>query len=300
MTDITKGHSSSLEYILEGTKGSEPSSGTLQIPSDVVTNVSISPINNAERLYSIDDHKAETIITGMKECALTFEYKLQQVNTTGEHVLADSIEYAATTRSSGQPSSYTFYYTTASGCTYMFTGAMCGSLTKNVNDSDKTITVRAEFWAESCATSTAHYTSLTPASALNNTYEKFTGASVQRGGATIGKGVSNFTATINNNLQRIPVIGSSNAYEIVAGELDVSGQMNVLVEDGGATQFGYMDVGTAANITLDTGATASQSLDFTYTDAVFTNFPFEQAATTPYVAVNCNWIAENVTLAAHS
>ena len=300
MTNITSGHLADLEYIPEATAGTEPSSGTLQIPSDIVTNVSLNTVNNAEILYAIDDYDGVGSATGLREVVLTFDFVKQQLNTTGEHLIGDSVEYYAVTRSSGQPSSLCFYYTPYTGCTYMITGGYINSYSETVNEGDKTIKCSVEVWGYSCATSNANYASLTAASAIGNSYEKFTGASITKSGATVGKGVSEFSFSVENNLARIPVVGSSALTGIYAGNQVVSGSMNILVEDGGAVQFGSMDSAHSNSIVYNSGATASTSETWTFGNSIFTNMPIETASDTAYVVSNANWIARSVTLAAHA
>ena len=154
MTSITAGHLADLEYIKETTAGSEPTTGTLQIPSDVVTNVSLNNVNNAEILYSIGDYDGVSTVTGAQEVVLTFDFIKQKNNSDGQHQMPDSIEYFAVTRTRGQPTaSLTFYYSPLTGstsCTYMINGAYINSYSETVNEGDKTIKCSVEVWAFPC------------------------------------------------------------------------------------------------------------------------------------------------------
>ena len=297
---ITKGHVGDLVYIPEATQGSEPSSGTLQIPSDSVANVSLTGLNNGKIVYTIGDFDGQDTVTGCSEYVLSFDYNLQQVNTTGEHLIADTIEYNAVTRTAGQPTTLTFYYTTTSGATYMLTGSMCNTLSKTCNVGE-VITYHAEYWAETCAITNSHMSSLTDESAIANTYETFAGAAVTRpDGTAIACGVGNFSASINNNCTRVYNIGSADANVIQAGIEEVSGSIDILIDAGGTAEFAQMQNATENTISFETGSTASQSEDWEYTNAIFTNFPINYAAEDAYVVSGVSWIAEGVTLGAYS
>ena len=304
MTSITAGHLADLEYIKETTAGSEPTTGTLQIPSDVVTNVSLNNVNNAEILYSIGDYDGVSTVTGAQEVVLTFDFIKQKNNSDGQHQMPDSIEYFAVTRTRGQPTaSLTFYYSPLTGstsCTYMINGAYINSYSETVNEGDKTIKCSVEVWGYSCATSNSHYTSLTAASAIGNDYEQYCGATVTKNSATVGKGVKEFNFTVENNLERIPVVGDSALTAIYASNQVMSGSTNILVEDGGAIQYGKMSSAESDSIEYNSGNTSGKSETWTFGNAVFTNMPIENSADTPYVISNANWIARSVSLAEKS
>ena len=255
-------------------------------------------------LYAISDYDGVGSATGIREVVLTFDFIKQQLNTANEHQIADSIEYYAVTRSSGQPiKSLTFYYSPITGgttCTYMINGGYINSYSETVNEGDKTIKCSCEVWGWSCATSSANYASLTTAAAIGNSYEKFTGASITKAGETVGKGVSEFSFSVENNLNRIPTVGSSALSGIYAGNQVISGSMNILVEDGGAKQFGLMDDAHENSIVYNSGDDANTSETWTFGNSMFTNMPIETASDTAYVISNANWIARSVALAAHS
>ena len=297
---ITSGHQADLEYIEETTYGTEPSTGTLQIPSDNILSVRLEPVNNAEILYSIGDYDGQSTVTGTHEVVLSFDYILQQVKTSGEHQLSDSIEYYAQHRSSGQPKSLTFYYTPKSGTIYMINGAVCNTFEMTASADDKTIRCHAEFYGKSTATSNSHYNSLTSSSAIGTSYEKYSLGSVKRGGSTIESGVTSFRFTINNNLERIPVVGSDTVTNIYAGKQELSGDMDVLVSDGGGSIFSDMFNKNTASLVFNTGSTSNQSLKWTFTNMVYTGTPQEVTSDTPFIVSSIPWIAESVTLAGYS
>jgi len=297
---ITSGHQADLEYVEESSYGVEPASGTLQIPSDNILGVRLEPVNNAEVLYSIGDYDGQSTVTGVHEVVLSFDYILQQVNTSGEHQLSDSIEYYAQYRSSGQPKSLTFYYTPKSGTIYMVNGAVCNSFEMSASADDKTIRCHAEFWGKLTSTSNSHYNDLTSSSAIGTDYEKYGLGSVKRGGSTIESGVTSFRFTISNNLERIPVVGSNTVTSIFAGKQEISGDMDVLVSDGGGTIFGDMFNKNSASLVFCTGSTSSKSLKWTFSNMVYTGVPQEITNDTPFVVSSVPWIAESVSLAGYS
>jgi len=299
MATITKGHVGDLEYIPETTEGSEPTTGTLQIPSDSVTNVTLTGTNNGSIVYTINDYDGQDTVLGLAEYTLTFDYTLQLLNTTGEHVLADTIEYNAMTRTTGQTAPLTFYYTTASGVRYMLCGAKCQTLSMTSN-SGETITVHAEYWSASCAVTNAHYADLTPATAIANNYEANSAVVQRPDGTAIAYGVGSFSFTVSNNCSRVPSINSRDPKAIMCGKEETSGSIDILVDNGGTTEFTEMMVGTENTISFETGSTASASEDWEFTNAIFTNFPMSYSADDAYVVVGVSWISEGVTLAAYS
>jgi len=297
---ITSGHQADLEYIEETSYGTEPSSGTLQIPSDNILSVRLEPASNAEILYSISDYDGQSTITGTHEVVLSFEYILQQVKTSGEHQLSDSIEYYAQHRDSGQPKSLTFYYTPKSGTIYMINGAVCNTFEISANADDKTIRCRAEFYGKLTSTSNSHYNSLNSSSAIGTSYEKYSLGSITRGGSTIESGVTSFRFTINNNLERIPVVGSNTVTSIFAGKQEISGDLDILVSDGGGTLFNDMFNGDTDTLVFSTGNTSNQSLKYTFTNMSYTSAPQEITNDTPFIVSGVPWIAESVSLTGYS
>ena len=297
---ITSGHQADLEYIEETAYGTEPDSGTLQIPSDNILSVRLEPTSNAEVLYSISDYDGQSTITGTHEVVLSFDYILQQVNTSEEHQLSDSIEYYAQHRTNGQLKSLTFYYTPKSGTIYMINGAVCNTFEMTASADDKTIRCHAEFWGKLTSTSNSHYNELTSASAIGTDYEKYSLGGVTRGGSTIESGVTSFRFTISNNLERIPVVGSNTVTDIFAGKQELSGDMDVLVSDGGGTLFSDMFNKNSASLVFSTGNTSNQSLKWTFTNMTYTGTPQEVTSDTPFIVSSIPWIAESVTLAGYS
>ena len=60
-----------LEYIAEDSRGSAMSTGSLDIPSDSVENVTISGSKNGEIVYSVTDYRNERIHTNLRLLSTT-------------------------------------------------------------------------------------------------------------------------------------------------------------------------------------------------------------------------------------
>lgn len=297
---ITAGHTAKLEYIEETTMGTPPTTGTLQIPSDIVYNVTIEANPQPEVIYAINDYKGVETITGLQDVTLSFDYHIQKNLTSGTgHTLQKSIEYYATNRTNTQPASLTFYYTTKSGVTLMLNGAVCNTLEISANADDKTIRAHAEFYCMKISTTPTNYNSLTQPAPINTAYEKFTAASITRGGATIEAGVTAFRFTINNNLERINTINSDYPTAIYAGVQEITGEADVLVSDGGSSFINTVMSNTQADLVFNTGSTAGQSEKFTFKNHSWTNAPLEVADDTVVIISSVPWMCEYVTLASY-
>jgi len=305
---ITTGHGGDLEYIAVDTSSPYglPSSGTLQIPSDSIISVELTGSNGGEILFSTNDYDGIDTVTGLEEYTLTFEYVLQRHEDTGSgHTLANSIEYNAVNRSNGQPAKLCFVYET-NGDAFEIRGAVCNSFSISGRAGEKII-CRAEYYATDVvpADSTSgltNYDSLTASDTIGNTYEKFTGVAVSRSGSWAA-GVNNFSFEIVNNAERVYTVGSATASDIVCGKQEIRGSVDILLNDGGMDDWNEMADATEQNIVFASGnstASGDVSMKWTFTNALYTNFPLAYKADDAYIVSGVDWIAETVSLAAYS
>jgi len=285
-----------LEYIAETTRNSPVSAGTLQRPSDGIINVTLTGKNSGEVIYSINDYDGQDTVYGTNEYTLSFDYYLQRTHNT-THTLANSIEYNALTRASGQVTPLTFYLHTESDVTYQCAGSVLNSY--NLTPEETRIKVSVEYAVTSVDVAAgSDYAGLTSSSACGTTFEQFQGATCTRSGS-FGAGVSGFSFTINNNVQPLKLIGASSASHYESLE-NLSGSVNILLNDGGEDDWLEVTDNTEASIVFASGTSTSAtdcSLEWTFANAHFSEIPINISVDAPYVESGINWKAETVTLA---
>lgn len=286
-----------LEYIAETTRNSPATAGTLQRPSDGIINATLTGKNSGEIIYSINDYDGQDTVYGTNEYTLSFDYYLQRTHNS-THTLANSIEYNALTRSSGQVTPLTFYLHTESDGTYQCAGSVLNSY--NLTPEETRIKVSVEYAVTSVDTAAGTtYAGLTGSSACGTTFEQFQGASITRSGS-FEAGVSGFGFTINNNVQPLKLIGASSASHYESLE-NLSGTVNILLNDGGEDDWTEMDDNTESNIVFASGTSTSAtdcSLQWTFTNAHFSEIPINLSIDKAYVESGINWKAETIALAA--
>jgi len=310
MTITTKNTGMKLEYIAESTRGTPVSSGTLQTPSDAVSNVNLSGSNNAGIVYTIGDYDGQDTTYGLKDYKLSFEYDIQRIENTSPkkcNTLTKSMQYYALTRSSGLLTPLTFYVHTKSDATYVCKGCVVDSWNLSVTPGGR-LHATVNVSVASVACEIGNYPSLTDSTAWGNTFETFQGASITRAGG-FDEGVSGFTITINNNPTGVPNIGLSRYHSYYEGLQNLSGTVNVILSSGGKTDWEEMTGAgedaspTEASIVFNTGTSTTsgnKSMKFTFANAAYTNLPVNFNAEDGYVTSGVGWIAESVTLAEYS
>ena len=310
MAKTTKNTSMLLEYIAETDRGTPASSGSLQRPSDAVTNVNLTGTNNGEVIYTIGDYDGQDTVYGLKEYTLSFEYDIQRTENSGTpfvNTLAKSIQYYALTRSSGLLTPLTFYVHTNSTTTYECRGCVIDSWSMNVTPGGRLhCTVNVSVASVACRT--GQYTSLDSSTAWGNTFETFQGASITRTGG-FDEGVGGFTVTINNNPSGAPNIGKQVYVNYYEGLQNLSGTVDVLLNSGGKTDWEEMtgSAGSGApteqSIVFNSGTSTTagdKSMKWTFANAAYTNMPINFSAEDGYVVSGVTWTAESVTLEEYS
>lgn len=300
MTLTMKNSDMKLEYIAETTRGSEPASGQLHRPSDGIENVSLTGSKNSEIIYTITDYDGQDTVYGMEEYTLTFDYYLQRHGSSG-HTIDKSVEYYALTRdSSGLLTPLTFYITTDSNTTFMVNGGMINNFT--LTPEETRIRCSVEVLGHSAVTAMVNYSSMTASAAVGTSFEQFQGCACTRTGS-FAAGVSGFSMTIANNVDRIPIIGSSSPTMTVENFEALSGSVNILVNDGGAGDWGDFAGNCESNLVFDSGTSstaANRSMKWTFANAAFTEVPITFTKDSAYIESGISWGAETVTLAAYS
>lgn len=308
MAITTKNSSMKLEYIAEATRGTPTSSGTLQIPSDAVRNVSLTGTNNGDIIYTISDYDGQDTGYGLKEYTLSFEYDLQRHESAGganKNTLATSLEYYALTRSSGLLTPLTFYLATDSTTRYVIKGGVINTFAVNTAPGER-VHCSVEVSAVSVIVEAGNYGSLTASAAYGNTFETFQGASVTRTGS-FDNGCGNFSFSINNNVTGVPNIGSSVYAAMYEGLENVEGSVDVILNDGGNSDWEEMaptsGSPTEQAIVFNSGTSTTAgnlSMTWTFANAHYTNLPIDFSAEDGFLTSGVGWKAESVSLAVYS
>jgi hypothetical protein len=294
MALTSKNTSMNVQFIKETSRGAAVGSGQLYRVSDAVENVNLVGRNNGEVVYSVYDYDGQGTIFGAEEYVLTFDYYLQRNHTTS-HPSTNSIEYYALTRSSGNLSTLEFIVHTDSNSTYRLNNGVIN--TWSLTPEEKRIKCSAEILFSEVTTTGMNYHLYTAAVACGTTFEQFQGATCTRTGS-FEAGVSGFTMNINNNADRIPVLGSSTptVYESLE---NLGGTVDILLNDGGNNDWGEMTLETKQSIVFQSGTsttTTDQSMKWTFTNAHFSEVPIPFTTDTRVVQSGITWGAETVAL----
>jgi len=299
MALTTKNTGMNVEFIKESTRGTAPGSGQLYRVSDGIENVNLVGRNNGEIIYSVYDYDGQGTIFGAEEYVLTFDYYLQRHDATN-HPLTNSIEYYAVNRTAGNLDTLTFFLHTDSSSTFLCTGGVINSW--SLTTEEKRLRCSAEIIFKSVVTTSTGYDSYTPSNACGTTFEQFQGASITRG-TSFNAGVGNFTINISNNAEAIPVIGSSTPTNIYESFENLSGTVDILLNDGGESDFGVMKGQQKDSIVFASGTSTDandKSMKWTFSNTHYSEIPINFTTDTRVVISGVNWNAETVTLVAYS
>jgi hypothetical protein len=283
-----------LSIIEESQRGQIKTSGQLYRVSDAIENVSLRTAAGADVLYSVYDYDGQGTIYGQHDYTLGFDYYLQRTKTT-THPLANTMEYYSLTRTSGLLKSLTCLVNTDSGSTFFLAGGVVNRWSATLEE--KRIRCHAELIFKSCATSGTW--GFTAPTAIGTTFEQFQGATITRSGS-FNAGVSGFSLEINNNAKSQPVVGASQPTAIYESLQNLSGSVDILVNDGGENDWYEVEGQRKISIVFNTG-TSTTATDcsevFTIANVTFTELPVEFTTDTTVVIAGARWIGETISLA---
>jgi hypothetical protein len=300
---ITAGFQGAIEYIAESTYGGGlPASGQLEIPSDAVTNVNLDISREVKRHHDIGSASCVETTYHSKAYTLTIDYELQQLNAATQYTASTSLEYYTVTRSSGDLNSLAFVYDTGDGV-FLLKGGLVNRYSWNCTQ-DEAVQVSVEIIGNAVETDTAasnftNYGDLTSASAIGNSIETYSGASITRSGKWT-EGINSFTMEINNNVDRLFEVGESEAASTKPGYTDISGTAVIIASDGGKTPVDDILSGDEVNIVAQSGTTSGASHKFTLSNASYNSIPVVYQTDMTGMLVDANWGAESVAYGAVS
>jgi len=298
---ITKGFNHDIEFYAESTFG-----GGLYNPavadymwavSDAVRSVTLTANNNAEVIFTIGDYDGQDTVTKTKDYVLRVEYVMQKPDTQSESLLYNAIH-----RTSGDLQSLTFLVTQDDTTYYELKGCMASNVEIKC-DIGEPVIVTQEYIVKDVANPTttdplAALTNLSHAQAIGNSYATFSGASITYNAATIGFGTRSFTATINNNVDRVHTIGSAVAASLPEGKQDITGSVDVYIakDQSSDEQFLWVKSPTdGRSIVINTGSTGFDKL--TFSNVYFSQIEIPLNNTDGAVVSGLPWTAESVALA---
>jgi len=294
-----KGFDADIEFYAESTYGEglyNPATGdTMWRVSNLINSITLTNNNNAEVLFSIGDVSGADIILKQKEYTLRIEYILQEVGS-----LSESLLYYGITRNSSNDLDSVVFLIQYDDTYYECKGGICNSVEIS-GDVGEPIKVTQEFYFSDVTTSStdplSSLTNLSHSSALTGDYATYGGADVSRSSVTIGYGTRSFSVTVNNNAERVFAVGSDKPKTIVAGKMDISGTIDVYIDEGGLTQWEWVNdtPTTAHSIKVDFGITTPDYVQFS--DTMFTSIDLPMNNSDAIVVTGLPFIAEDVTLA---
>ena len=303
---LTRGYNLKLEYIPETQRGREPwIADDLQTPGDAIDNYTLTGTNNGEIVYTMSSFEGQDFVPGLEEYTMTFDYYVQRLNNE-KHPLDLSLPYFATTRDTNTKdlTPLTFYLTTQggtgdeSGCTWTLTGGVINSYGISGNAGER-VKASVEVVFSGCTTVTGLYSTHSSSSAWDTTYETFQGAGITRSGS-FEEGVNNWNFTVNNNAGRFPKIGSSTP-TVYEGHENVEGSVDILLVNGGKSDWNEMVSATQQSITFDTGDSTTdtdQSMTWTFADASYGEVAINAGADSVIVQSGVPWKAKTVSVVA--
>jgi len=307
MAITTKNTGMKLEFIPETTRGTPVSSRSLRRPSDAITNVNLSGLNNGQIVFNINDYDGQDIVYGLKEYKLSFEYDLQRTRGSGAYSLTRTIHGIAANRTSGLLTPLTFYLHTQSNATLECRGCVVDTWKMDVAPGGR-LHCTADISVASVKWTTGSYGSLTASSALGTTFETFQGALITRTGG-FDEGVSNFSVTIKNNSKGVPNIGKQVYKYIYESTQNIDGTADVILYSGGKTDWEEMagasgnGAPTEQDIVFSSGNSTTatdKSIKWTFSPAAYTNLPVNFKPEDGWVTSGMTWIAQAVTIADYS
>ena len=298
---VTLAHNGDIEYIAETTYGAGfPATGQLEIPSDSVIESTLEARRILKRHHTVSTDAAVDTTYHSKVYVLTMSYVVQQLKTSGQHISTTCLPYYAITRSAGDLGSLAINYDT-NGSNFGVYGVKINTISMQMTQ-DEAIIANVELWGngletEDAASDFTNYSSLTPAGSIGEDLEIFEGASVTRSGSWTD-GISDFNFTINNNMARIPKLGTSEAVGVYPAHTDLAGAVEIITAAGGEVDVDELLEGTETDIVAQTGTTSSKSMKFTFSNAAYARTPVPYRIDMSAVLVAADWEAESVAFAA--
>jgi len=297
---FTSGHSGSVEYVAESSYGDGiPTTPTMHLPSEAVTNVELNFDIDVKRLHDIGSHAATDTVYGSRAYVLTVEYDVQQLKSADTHTASTCLSYYATHRTTGALDSLACAVDMNGGA-YLLKGGYINRLSMNFTQGEVP-KATCEIWGNAVETDTtvANFSNYDSAGAIGESFESYSGAAITRSGCW-SNGIADFSFEINNNLDRVFKVGSQDAASTYAGYVDLTGNATVLVATGAKDEVDALMAGTEVDIVAASGSTSSKSLEFTFANASYTNEPVIYKTDMSAMTVGCSWGAESVTFAAVS
>ena len=288
-----RGFSADIEFYPESSYGGglyDPASAdTMNRISDAVTSITLTDNNNAEVIFSIGDVAGAATLSKQKEYTLRVEYILQD---TSDNLLKYGIN-----RNSDNDLDSLVFLIQYDNQWYECKGGICNTVEVTA-DVGEALKITQEFYCNEVSVSStdplSSLSNLSHSSALGTTFAKYSGATIKRAGSTIGYGTRSFSLTVNNNAERVHAVGADTANAITAGKIDISGTIDVYIEQGAATEWGWVDNATAASINIDTGLTNVGTIYLT--NATFTTIDLPMNNTDAIVVVGMPFIAEDIAI----
>lgn len=301
---VTLAHNGDISYFKEASYGAGfPAVGQIEIPSDSVTSSTLEVRKNTKLHHTISQAGAVDTTHHQKIYVLTINYALQQMKAATQHLDDTCLAYYAQNRTAGDLDSLAFMFETNTAA-YEIAGCKINTYSASMTE-DNEIPITVEIWGQALTTEdviadyAATYGAMTAASAIAEDIEIFEAASVTRSGSWTD-GIQSMNFTINNNLGRIPKVGSAECVGVYPAHMALSGTADIIANLGGEVDVDELLDGDEVDIVAASGTTASKSYKWTFTNAAYTRTPVPYTADMSCMIIPADWGAEDLTFAAYS
>jgi hypothetical protein len=193
---------------------------------------------NPSRLPTISQPTAIDTVAGQHDYTVNLEYALQDIST--EHTRLLSLENWAITRTAGDLQTVCLDLMTKTGVAYfILKGGKINTATYTFAMNQPT-QVALEIWFTNLTTAASLPTG-TAAVAMSSSFSTFNGSTITRSGKWAA-GVKGATLTINNNLERIPMVKATTAQGgdytvIMSGIQEYSLTADIIADAGGKSDI---------------------------------------------------------------
>lgn len=276
--------------IKETVFGEEPATPAYLRFSDYVNRVQVGGDPQRTPLRDIGSAGIVDFLNGIEQYTLTVDFDVQR---------DDQLEDMVVRGSNGKLASWSIEIAVNKDddtvdAYYSILGAKPNSVTINA-DVGGSLKASVEFFCKSIIPVAVEPTVTSREGALGTAVYSYVTGDLERPLATAFAYITRaWSATINNNLTRLPDVGEATYKAFLEGAIGLEGSADIAVEDGGKAQFEEAMLGTENDLVIFfTGATPK----WTFVKAQFPNATFEFSSDSGEVFFDRSWTAKTLTVA---
>lgn len=273
--------------------GVEPTTPAYLRFSDYVNRVQVGGDPQRTPLRNLDSAGIVDFLNGIEQYTLTVDFDVQR-----DEQLKDMVVRGA----DGKLASWSIEVSVnkdqaAVDAYYSFVGAKPNSVTLN-SDVGGSLKASVEFFCKdvTIAVTEPAPTGITREAALATAVYSYVTGDLERPASTAFAYITRaWSATINNNLTKLPDVNSATYKAFLEGAIGLEGSADIAVEDGGKAQFDEAMLGTENDLVLYFGKLAGDPL-WTFVKAQFPNATFEFGSDSGEVFFDRSWTAKTLTV----